>query len=187
MTTGATGATGASRVIGALCLALGACTYTPAAQERARIQDTLRSLPDVVNVSITCDRRVFGSDTLCVAVTFTDKQTIDFDRVGSKSFGVRAAAVVVTKASQLMPRVASCEGIGPPNFHRDGPFGHHFHPPLVDLTDAVTRYRQVLEEVQFWPQCPQYYELQDRRGANHRYCARRADSADEPAVPANCR
>jgi hypothetical protein len=173
-------------VIGALCFALGACAYAPAEQQRARVEATLRAIPDVINVAVACDGRVFASDALCATVMFNDKQTIHFERVGSKSFGVRATAIVVTKTSRLVPRVASCAGIGPPNFHRDAPFGHHFHPPLVDLMDAVTRYRQVLEEVQFWPQCPQYYELQDQRGADYRYCARRDDATEEPAPPPNC-
>lgn len=178
--------TGETGVIGALCFALGACSYTPATQQRARVEATLRGVPGVINVAVACDGGVLASDTLCATVMFTDKQTIHFARVGSKSFGVRATAVVVTQTSSLVPRVASCDGIGPPNFHRDAPFGHHFHPPLVDLTDAVTRYRQVLEEVQFWPQCPQYYELRDQRGADYRYCARRGDAAEEPAAPPNC-
>lgn len=178
--------TGATGAVGALCFAVGACAYTPAAQERAHVEGALRSIPDVINVMVACDGRVFARDTLCVTVTFTDKQTIQFERVGSKSFGNRAGAIVVTRTSRLVPRVASCDGIAAPNFHRDAPFGHHFHPPLVDLADAVTRYRQVLEEVQFWPQCPQYYELQDYRGVHYRYCARRADATDEPAMPATC-
>jgi hypothetical protein len=172
--------------IGALCLSLGACSYTPAAQQRENVEETLRALPNVANVMVACDGRMFASDSLCAALTFAGNKTIHFDRIGARSFGASATAVVVTKAAGLVPRVASCDGIGPPNFHRDAPFGHHFHPPLIDLRDAVLRHRELLKEVEFWPQCPQYYELQDRRGASYRYCARRGDAADEPAMPAGC-
>jgi hypothetical protein len=172
--------------IGAGCLALSACAYTPAAQQRARIEETLRSLPNVVNVVVACEARVFVGDELCAALTFSAGRTIHFARVGTRSFGSKAAAVVVTDASGLVPRVASCSGIGPPNFHRDAPFGHHFQPPLVDMTDAVTRYRQILKEVDGWPQCPQYFELQDHRGVDYRYCARSPSSTSEPSRPNSC-
>lgn len=169
------------------CLFATACAYTPAAQERARVEDVLRSLPNVVHATVACDSGVFASDTLCATLTFNDDLSIHFENVGTRSFGAKAGAVVVTQASGLVPRVASCGGVGPPNFHRDAPLGHHFHPPLVDLTDAVTRYQEVLEEIEFWPQCPQYFELQDHRGANYRYCAHRADAAGDPPRPDNCR
>lgn len=135
---------------------------------------------------VACEGAVFASDTLCASLMFNDDLSIQFARIGTKSFGAKAAAVVVTQASGLVPRVASCAGNGPPNFHRDAPLGHHFHPPLVDLRDAVIRYQEVLEEVEFWPQCPQYYELQDQRGANYRYCARRQSATEDPPRPPNC-
>ena len=172
--------------VSALCLSLGACAYTPAAQERARVEDRLRSLPNVINVMVACDGALLATDTLCASLTFTNDQTIHFGRVGTKSFGAAASAVVVTKASGLMPRVASCAGVAPPNFHRDAELGHHFHPPLVDLPDAVIRYREVLKEIQYWPQCPQFYDVQDHRGASYRYCARRVDAPEEPPSPPGC-
>jgi hypothetical protein len=76
--------------------------------------------------------------------------------------------------------------VASPNFHRAAPLGHHFHPTLIDLKEAVSRYREILEEVEFWPQCPQSWEVQDKRGRNYRYCARRKNTTDEPPVPAGC-
>ena len=47
----------------------------------------------------------------------------------------------------------------------------------------MTRSGEVLEEVQFWPQCPQSWDVQDKRGVNYRYCARRKDSPADPRRP----
>jgi hypothetical protein len=150
------------------------------------MEETLRGLQNVVNVTVGCEATVFAKDGLCASVTFNDDVSIRFERVGFNSFGSKATHVIVAEASGLVPRVASCDGVGPPNFHRDAPLGHHFHPPLVDLRNAVTRYQEVLEEVEFWPQCPQYWEMQDDRGIEYRYCSRRASAIDEPPRPAHC-
>jgi hypothetical protein len=115
-----------------------------------------------------------------------DGATLLFDRVGFNSFGSTAVNVFVSEAGGLVPRVAGCDGVGPPNFHRDSALGHHFHPPLIDLKDAKFRYREVLEEVEFWPQCPQYWEAQDKRGQNFRYCyigRARPGAAETVGVP----
>jgi hypothetical protein len=76
--------------------------------------------------------------------------------------------------------------VAPPNFHRSGPLGQHFHPTLIDLKEALARYREVLEEVEFWPQCPQYYDVQSRQKQNYRYCARREGDDAEPPRPDKC-
>ena len=94
--------------------------------------------------------------------------------------------VFVGKAGGFVPRIASCARVGPPNFHRASPLGHHFHPTLIDIKDAVFRYRDVMEEVEFWPQCPQSWEVQDKHGENFRYCARRDGATEEPPRPAGC-
>jgi hypothetical protein len=127
---------------------------------------------------------VLASDSLCAEVLTKDGARLRFDRVGFNSFGSTASNVFVAEAGGLVPLVASCDGVGPPNFHRDSPLGHHFHPTLIDVKDAVFRYREVLEKVEFWPQCPQFYEVQDKRGQNYRYCTRRKGAAEEPPKPA---
>jgi hypothetical protein len=73
-----------------------------------------------------------------------------------------------------------------PNLHREGPLGHHFEPSLIDLKEAVARRREVLEEIQFWPQCPQSWDVQDKRGRNYRYCARKSGALEEPPKPDGC-
>ena len=162
------------------------CGYLPAAQERVEAEQILRGLTDVSQVTVECASVLLANDGLCAEVVMKDKARVRFERVGFRSFGSFAVNVVVAEASGLAPRVASCDGVGAPNFHREGPLGHHFHPTLIDLKEAVSRYREILEEVEFWPQCPQFWEVQDKRGRNYRYCARRKEATEEPPAPTSC-
>ena len=163
-----------------------ACSYLPAQREKARAEEILATVDSVSETHFSCGGTVLASDGLCVEVVTKDGATLRFERVGFNSFGSAAANVYVVEAGGLVPRVASCEGAGAPNFHRGSPFGHHFHPTLIDVKDAVFRYREVLEEVEFWPQCPQYWEVQDSRGRNYRYCAHRRGAREDPPLPAGC-
>jgi hypothetical protein len=150
------------------------------------VEEILRAEPGIADVVIGCGSSVLAGDELCVQVVADDGTRIRFERVGFNSFGASAVNVVVAEAGGLVPRIASCSGVTSPNFHREGPLGHHFAPSLIDLKEAVARRREVLEEVQYWPQCPQSWEVQDKRGQNHRYCARRNDATEEPPKPENC-
>lgn len=163
------------------------CEYTPAGRERAAAVETLRAIPGVAQVSVGCEGGLLASNGLCADVEMKEGQKLRFEQVGHRSFGANAGTVVVASAGGLVPRIASCTGVGFPNFHRSGPLGHHFEPTLIDVKDAVTRAREVLEEVQFWPQCPQSWEVQDRRGENFRYCARRREASEEPPAPSGCK
>jgi hypothetical protein len=151
-----------------------------------RANDILKSIETVKEVHFTCGGSLLANDGLCTDVVMRDGARVRFERVGFNAFGGTAINVFVAAANALVPRVATCAGIGPPNFHRNTPLGHHFHPTLIDVKDAASRYRDVVEEVEFWPQCPQFWEVQDRQGANYRYCARLQASADEPPRPQNC-
>jgi len=164
-----------------------ACSYLPAARERAQADEILRAEQGVVAVEIGCGSAVFASDALCADVVADDGAQIRFERVGFNSFGATAVNVIVAEAGGLVPRIASCDGVTAPNFHRNGPLGHHFAPSLIDLKEAVTRRREVLEEIQFWPQCPQNWEVRDLRGQDYRYCARKKDATEEPPRPESCR
>jgi hypothetical protein len=174
--------------VGALVLLLVStgCGYLPAAQERADAEEILRGLTDVSQATVACASMLLANDGLCAETAMKDGARLRFERVGFKSFGSFAVNVVVSEAGGLVPRIASCEAVSSPNFHREAPLGHHFHPTLIDLKEAVSRYREILEEVQFWPQCPQSWEVQDKRGRNYRYCARRKDAIDEPPLPTGC-
>jgi hypothetical protein len=173
-------------VVTVAALALSACSYLPGHREQERAQEVLGTVDAVSEIHFSCGGTLLASDALCADLVMKDGARLRFERVGFNSFGSTAVNVVVAEAGGLVPRVASCDGIAPPNFHREDALGHHFHPTLIDMKDAVFRYREVLEEVQFWPQCPQYWEVQDKRGENYRYCARKKDATEEPPRPENC-
>lgn len=180
------GARGAIGAMGAMGLVLGACSCTPAGRERAHAIETLSGIADVAQVSVGCEGRLLAADAWCADVVLKEGATLRFEKIGYNAFGPNAVNVVVAEAGGLVPRIASCTGVTAPNFHREAALGHHFSPTLIDVKEAVSRAREVLEEVQFWPQCPQSWEVQDRRGVNYRYCARRRDQHDEPPRPAGC-
>lgn len=173
---------------GVLMLALvnAGCQYLPAGQEQKQASEIIGGLPDVMMATVSCGATVLASDELCAEVIMKDGSKLRFEHLGFNSFGSFAVNVVLAQAGGLVPRVASCAGVAPPNFHREAPLGHHFHPTLIDVKEAIARHRELLEEVEFWPQCPQFWEVQDKRGRNYRYCARRADATGEPPRPAGC-
>jgi hypothetical protein len=172
--------------VAALCGLLTGCSVLPAAQEREQAIQVLQTGPDVTLANVGCGASVLASDALCADVVMRDGARMRFERVGFNSFGSTAVNVVVAKAGRLEPRVASCSNVSAANFHREGPLGHHFHPTLIDLKEAVARYREVLEEVEFWPQCPQFYDVQSKRGQLYRYCARVEGDTAEPPRPDQC-
>ena len=178
-------ANGRVPVLVLLVVSLG-CSSTPAGRERAHVDETLRAIPEVTQTSVGCEGAIFASDSLCADVITQDGAELRFERVGFKSFGSTTVNVVVAEASGLVPRMASCTEVGPPNFHADAALGHHFSPPLLDVKEAVTRSRDVLEEIQYWPRCPMSWEVQDKRGINYRYCAHKKDAPADPPRPANC-
>ena len=169
-----------------MCVLCSGCSILPAQHEKVRVQEILATVESVSEVHLSCGGRVFAGDSLCVDVVTKDGAKLRFEHVGSNSFGSSAVNVYVVEAGGLVPLVASCDGIGAPNFHRSSPLGHHFQPALIDVKDAVFRYREVLEEVEFWPQCPQSWEVQDSRGRNYRYCAHRQGATEQPPRPSGC-
>jgi hypothetical protein len=174
-------------IVAALLVAtLAGCAYTPAARERENAEQILRGMKELQHVSIGCSGGLLASDGLCADVVTTEGKSLRFERLGFNAFGANASNVVVAEADGWVPRIASCDGVAAPNFHREAALGHHFQPTLIDVKDAVTRAQEVLEEVQFWPQCPQSWEVQDKFGANYRYCAHRKDAPADPPRPTGC-
>jgi hypothetical protein len=165
-----------------------ACSYSPANREVQFASSEISKGVELKSsrVERTQSYSLMPSDTLVAVVELRDGEIIRFASVGHKSFGPNAVNVVISEADDLVPRIASCDAVSYPNFHRDAPLGHHFQPTLIDLNDAVRRSGEVLEEIQFWPQCPQSWEVQDKQGVNYRYCARRKDAAEEPPRPTDC-
>lgn len=170
-----------------LVLACSACSYLPAEQECLYASRHLGVIEGMRVKDTECAGGIFAGDGVKVTLLFNEGGSLTFERLGYNSFGSTAVNIVVAEAGGLVPRVATCNGVSAPNFHRESPLGHHFHPTLIDAREAVTRYLEVLEEVEFWPQCPQYWEVQDKRGQNYRYCARKKDATEEPPRPENCR
>ena len=162
------------------------CSYLPANRECAYVDGRLAGIEQVKAVHVECAGGVFAGDGVTARVEMIDGAVLKFERLGFNAFSSNAFNIVLTEASGLMPRLGSCRGVAAPNFHRQAPLGHHLRPTLIDTREAVSRYRELLEEVEFWPQCPQYWEVADRRGATYRYCARKPGAAEEPPRPDNC-
>lgn len=175
--------------LGAACLVLSvtAACELPATREVAFVRAQVSKAGEFRSVEI--ERPGFSllaNDGVKVTVGLPEGPTLQFARVGYKSFGANAVNVVVAEAGGWVPRIASCAGVGSPNLHSEAALGHHFQPTLIDLSDALKRSDEVLEEIQYWPQCPQTWEVQDKFGANYRYCAHRKDAPADPARPSQC-
>jgi hypothetical protein len=162
------------------------CSHLPANQERARTESIIGGIDQVKMVNVGCGSRLLAGDALCAEVIMRDDAKIRFSRLGFRAFGAAAVNVFVEEAGGLEPRIASCGGVGSPNFHGDGALAHRFRPALIDVKEAIERYREILRDVQYWPQCPQHWEVQDKFGANHRYCMRRSGATEEPPRPPGC-
>jgi hypothetical protein len=158
----------------------------PANRECAHVQQQLAGIEQLRSTQMECAGGVLAGDEVRARVEMDDGAVLIFERLGFNAFGSSATNIVMAEASGLVPRIASCESVRSPNFHREAPLGHHFQPSLIDTTEAVSRYRELLEEVEFWPQCPQHWEVEDKRGARFRYCARKKDAAEDPPRPENC-
>jgi hypothetical protein len=182
---GSKGSTGSKGLV--LFLVLGAgCSVLPANRECEYVNSQLSGIAQVKTVHIECPTGLLANDGIGARLEMNDGSVLKFERLGFNAFDANAINVVLAEASGLMPRIASCGGVAAPNFHRDAPLGQHLRPTLIDTKEAVSRYRELQEEVEYWPQCPQYYEVEDSRGARFRYCARKPDATEEPARPDNC-
>jgi hypothetical protein len=170
---------------GALVLGAG-CSVLPANRECQFVDRQLGGIDQVKTAQLECATGVFASDNISARVEMTDGAVLKFEHLGFNAFSSNATNIVVAEASGLMTRVASCGGVAAANFHREAPLGHYLRPTLIDTKEAVSRYRELLEVVEFWPQCPQYYEVQNRRGARFHYCAKKPGAPEEPPRPADC-
>ena len=171
-----------------LVLVISAGCELPSSREAEFASDEIGKGADIKasRVEKTESFAVLAAHTQIATVGIRVGEQIRVVRVGFKSFGPNAVNVVISEADGLVPRIASCNGVGFPNFHRSAPLGHHFQPSLIDVNDAVRRSGEVLEEIQFWPECPQSWEVQDKQGINYRYCVRRKDATEEPPRPSGC-
>lgn len=175
--------------VGVLACALAAGCTTAGAREREFVRQNLAVVPLVESVSTSCnDVRLFAGGDVCATVAVKGGAVFRFRRLGYDSFGRVPSRVRVEAAGGRSPLVVSCDSqSGFADFDRDGLFGHHFSPGLDGVAMAIGRGREVIEELEFWPQCPQFWELRERegQGALVRYCAHAANGAAE-APPRPC-
>jgi hypothetical protein len=153
------------------------------------VRDSLAALPGVGNVdAVLCDDSgQFPNTGVCATVAMTDGAVLRFAGLGFRSFGPVPSRVRLVEVSGRVPLIVSCQARATvADVDRSGLFGHHFTPGLDGVRDAIHRYQEVAEELEFWPQCPQFWELQEEGGPRYRYCAHAAGrGADAP--PAACR
>lgn len=161
----------------------GAACLLPATREERQIQNALGALPGVAHVMVGCNDNYSAASDLCATVTMRDGLSVHFVDVGYRSFGTTASSVRVAEAGGRAPYVVSCKAGGPviastaADFHRGGVFGHHLTPALLDLPEAIRRHRELAIQLQYWPECPQYWEGEGSDGMRHRYCAHSAGTA----------
>jgi hypothetical protein len=158
-----------------------ACTLA-GRREEASVREQLAALEGVASVEVSC-----GSGWLtpkgdaCVTVTVSGGKQLRFQDVGYDSFGSAPSRVRLSRAGRLSPLVVSCDTqMSFADIDRSGLFGHHFSPVLEAVPEAVRRSAEVLEELEFWPQCPQFWELGGPQGTTYRYCAHASGVAGDP-------
>ena len=166
----------------------GAACELPATREQREAQQQLEAVPGVSRVNVACNDNFSAASDLCAEVALSDGTLLRFAGLGHRSFGSTASTVLVAEAGGRSPRVVSCSDQGQPrvadaaDFHRSGAFGHHLKPTILDVPDAVRRRKEIIVQLQFWPECPQFWEVDSRDGAHHRYCAHPA-GVEFPAPP----
>lgn len=170
-------------VVGAsLALGLAAGCTTAGVREREFVRQNLAIIPLVESVRAACSTAVlFAGGDVCATVAMGEGSVLQFGALGYHSFGPVPSRVRLETAGGRTPLVVSCNSqslfaeIG-----RDGLFGHHFSPGLDDVAMAIRRRREVIEEMEFWPQCPQFWEMQPKGGPRYRYCAQATGATPEP-------
>jgi len=161
-----------------------ACTLA-GTREEAYVREQLAALPLVEAVTVSCGSGwISARGDVCATLAMGEGPVLKFAGVGYDSFGSAPSRVLVAAAGGRAPLVVSCTSQSAvAAFDRGGLFGHHFTPPIEAVPEAVRRRREVIEELEFWPQCPQFWELAGRDGTAYRYCAHAVSAAPEPPPP----
>lgn len=169
-----------------LALGLAAGCTTAGVREREFVRQNLAIIPLVESVRAACSTAVlFAGGDVCATVAMGEGSVLQFGALGYHSFGPVPSRVRLETAGGRTPLVVSCNSQSPfADIGRDGLFGHHFSPGLDDVAMAIRRRREVIEEMEFWPQCPQFWEMQPKGGPRYRYCAQATGATpDPPARP----
>lgn len=155
-------------------------------REKQFVREKLEGIAGVKTVSVSCGANGFPRSDICATVAMADGAELKFFGLGYRSFGAGSPGVFLSAAGGRSPLVVSCDGsAGSVAVDRAGLVGHHFSPPIDDVSAALRRHRDLIEELEFWPQCPQFWEVASERGTTYRYCAHASVSAGEPP-PAPC-
>lgn len=167
-------------VVVAACLA-GGCTLAGPREEEF-VRQNLGIVTGVKSVEVGCGSGwITAKGDVCATVTLDTGARLQFVDVGYKSFGSAPSPVRLAGAGGRSPLVVSCESqSGVAGLERSGLFGHHFTPALEAVPEAVRRGRDVIEELEFWPQCPQFWEVAGSTGVTYRYCAHATGGTVEP-------
>lgn len=165
--------------VAAVCLStVCACAC---AREQRFVREHLEAMPGVASVRVSCDGGDVDDPDECATVVMRDGAELQFFGLGYRSFGPTSSRVRVGAARGRSPLIVSCQSdLGVMDVHAGGLFGHHFSPAIGGVSDAIRRHRELIEELEFWPQCPQFWELQPAPGLAYRYCAHGSDVLAEP-------
>jgi len=168
----------------AVVLAVGLCLLWVAgcSREQRHVREHLEGLPGVASVDVSCGVGGAPSNTgVCASVVMSDGAVLQFVGLGYQSFGPVPSRVRLAAAGGRSPLMVSCQAqASVADFDRSGLFGHHFSPAIDGVADAIHRYRDVIEELEFWPQCPQFWEFGEEQGPLYRYCAHRTGAVGDP-------
>jgi hypothetical protein len=164
---------------------LGAACTSAGAREEAFVREQIAALPGVETVQVACGSGWLSArGDVCVSVKLSEGVVLGFAGVGYDSFGAAPSGVRVTLAGGRSPLVVSCASrSAAAAIDRAGLFGHHFTPAIEAVPEAIKRRREVIEELEFWPQCPQFWEVADGEGTAYRYCAHATPATAEPPPP----
>ena len=170
------------RLSGLLVLGLTTGCLLAGTREQQFVREHIETLPGVANVRVSCDDGLlFAGAGVCATIAMSEGALLQFLSLGYQSFGPVPSRVRLSAAGGRSPLVVSCEGqSGFADVDRAGLFGHHFTPALDGVADAIRRRREVIEELEFWPQCPQFWEVQAEQGTAYRYCAHAAGQVGVP-------
>ena len=179
-------ASGVRQAMGGLAVCLSAACAIAGSREQEFVREHMAALPGVEVVHASCSTAlVFADAQVCVTVGMSEGAVLRFLDLGYQSFGPAPSRVRVAAAGGREPVVVSCHSRAEfADIGRSARFGHHFSPPIDGVADALRRRREVIEELEFWPQCPQFWEVREDQGPLYRYCGRAAGTAgDEPPRP----
>ena len=166
----------------AVAVGFGSACALAGPREEAFVRGRLAGVEGVASVEVSCGSGWLNpKGDVCVTVTTNGGKQLRFQDVGYDSFGSAPSRVRLVAAGGLSPLVVSCESqSGFADIDRSGLFGHHFSPVIEAVPEAVRRSVDVLEELEYWPQCPQFWEVGGQQGTTYRYCAHASRVAGEP-------